>query len=86
MGMFPLVATLPIPLLMVADAALEEFQVKVAVAPAITVVGEAESETDGATTGVATKPTQPVNQAVIKINAVDANKRDAAGQESFMRL
>lgn len=81
-----MVATGPIPLLMVADAALEELQVKVAVAPEITVAGEAENVTVGIATGVGTRPTQPVNQEVIKITAMDANKRDAVGLHLSMSL
>jgi hypothetical protein len=64
----PLGATVPIPLLIVADAALEEVHAKVALVPAVMVAGEAANVTVGAAV-VATKPTQLVNKPVAKLKA-----------------
>jgi hypothetical protein len=61
------------PLLIVADKALTEAQVRVALAPAATIAGEAVNVTVGG--GVATKPTQPVNAPAIRLKARDNHKR-----------
>lgn len=72
--MLPLGATVPIPLLIVADAALAELHVKVALAPAIIDAGEAVNATVG-TVRVGTKLAQPVNIPVTKITATHNNNR-----------
>ena len=64
---------MPIPLSIVTDAVLAEAHVKVALAPAVIVPGEAASVTVGSAAGVATKPTQPVKKAVAKLRTRDIN-------------
>jgi hypothetical protein len=59
--------------LIVADAALAEVQVKVALAPAVIVVGKAAKVTVAAG-GVPDRPTQPVIQPVAKLNATDSSR------------
>src|ERR1700690_288430 len=86
MDILPFSVTVPTPLLMLADAALEELQVKVALAPAATVGGEAAIVTVGATTGVATNPTHPVNPAVIKLAAMDNSRWALRSRGRFMSL
>ena len=82
--MLPLDATVPIPLLIVADAALTEVHVKVAVAPDIIDAGEAANVTVG-TVCVGTRPTQPVNIPVVKVTARDNNnRREVDRQGLFM--
>src|SRR5450631_3252301 len=71
---------------MVADEALAEVQVKVALPPAITVAGKAAILTVGAATGVGTKPTHPVSQAVRKLTATDNNRRWFRGRGLFMSV
>ena len=71
--MLPVDATVPTPLLMVADAALAEVHVKVALAPAVIVVGEAANVTVGAG-GVPDLPTQPFNKPVVKLKARDSSR------------
>ncbi|HZR56119.1 MAG TPA: hypothetical protein VFA74_04565 [Terriglobales bacterium] len=71
--MVPLGGTVPTPLLIDADAALAEVQVKVVLAPTTIVVGEAAKVTVGAA-GVAAKPTQPVNRPVVKLKTSDRSK------------
>ena len=69
----PVDATVPTPLLMVADAALAEVHVRVALAPAVIVVGEAENVTVGAG-GEPDMPTQPVNKPVVRLKARDNSR------------
>jgi hypothetical protein len=83
-GIVPFGVTVPIPLLMVADVALAEVQVKVALAPAAMVAGKTVILTVGAATGVGTKPTHPVSQAVNKLTAIDSNTREFRGRDIFM--
>lgn len=71
--MLPANATAPTPLLIVADAALAEVHVKVAVAPTVIVVGEAANVTVGAG-GVPVRPTHPVNKPVVKLKARDSSR------------
>jgi hypothetical protein len=71
-AMLPVDATVPTPLLMVADAALAEVHVKVALVPAVIVAGEAENVTVG-TGGEPDTPTQPVNKPV-KPKARDSSR------------
>ena len=76
---------MPIPLLIVADEAWAEVQVKVALAPAAIVVGEAAKVTVGGVgTGVATEPAQPVNKPVVKPKVMHSNRREVQGQSLFM--
>ena len=82
--MLPVGATIPIPLLIAADAALAEVHVKVALAPAAIVVGEAANVTVGAG-GLAPTPTQPVNKPVAKLKARDnSSRRGARSLDLFM--
>ena len=69
----PVDATVPTPLLIVADAALAEVHVKVALAPAVITVGEAANVTVGAG-GVPGMPAQPVNKPVVKLKARDISR------------
>jgi hypothetical protein len=86
-GVLPLSATVPIPLLIVADEAWAEIQVKVALAPATIVVGEAAKVTVGGIgTGVATEPAQPVNKPVVKPKVMHSNRREVQGQSLFMSV
>ena len=68
--MLPDGATVPKPLLIVADEELSEVQVKVALAPAVIVVGDAANVTVGAG-GVPDMPTQPVNQPIVTLKTRD---------------
>jgi hypothetical protein len=84
--MLPFGMTAPMPLLMVAAVALEELQLKVALAPATNVAGEAAIVTVGGTTGVVTNPTHPVNQPVIQITAMDDSRRELRVRGLFMSV
>ena len=69
----PAGATVPIPLLIVADSALFDVQVKVVLNPAVTVVGKAANVTVGAGDGggaVAEDP-HPLNKPVAKLKTRD---------------
>jgi hypothetical protein len=70
----PLGGTVPTPLLIVAFAALAEVHVKVVLAPAVIVVGAAANVTVGAA-GVAAKPTQPVNKAVVELSTRTSTRK-----------
>lgn len=80
--MLPLSATDPIPLLIVADAALAEIHVKVALAPTAIVVGEAANETVGMAL-VAARPPQPVNKPVVTPKARHNHHRRELGRRGL---
>lgn len=69
----PAGATVPIPLLIVADSALFDVQVKVVPNPAVTVVGKAANVTVGAGApgGVAAEDPHPLNKPVAKLKTRD---------------
>jgi hypothetical protein len=71
--LFPAGATVPIPLLIVADSALLDVQVKVVLNPAVTVVGNAANVTDGTgdTGGAVAEDPHPINKPVAKLKARD---------------
>ena len=73
--MLPAGATVPIPLLIVADAAFFDVHVKVALDPTVTVVGEAAKLTVGAAGGggLAAEDPHPLNQPVVKAKTRDSN-------------
>jgi hypothetical protein len=73
----PVGATVPIPLLIVADVALFDVQVKVALNPAVTVVGKAANVTvgAGATGGVAAEDPHPLNKPEAKLKIRNNNNR-----------
>lgn len=73
--MLPVGATVPTPLLIVADVALSDVHVKVALNPAVTVVGKAANVTVGAggTGGAAAKDPHPLNKPVVKAKTSDNN-------------
>lgn len=82
--MLPLSATDPMPLLIVADAALAEIHVNFALAPTAIVAGEAANETVGIAP-LATKPLHPVNIPVVNPKARDkSNKREFGRRRLFM--
>ena len=71
--MLPASATVPMLLLITAEAALFDVHVKVALDPTVTVVGEAANLTVGAAGGggLAAEDPHPLNQPVIKIKTRD---------------
>ena len=73
--MLPASATVPILLLIAAEAALFDVHVKVALDPTVTVVGEAANVTVGAAGGggLAAEDPHPLNQPVVKIKTRDSN-------------
>ena len=73
--MLPASATVPMLLLITAEAALFDVHVKVALDPTVTVVGEAANLTVGAASGggLAAEDPHPLNQPVIKIKTRDNN-------------
>ena len=81
--MLPDSATVPMPLLMVADVAFAEVHDKVALAPAVIVVGEAANVTVGAA-GAPDTPTQLANNPVVKIKAKDRSRCELRRRSLFM--
>lgn len=75
----PLGATVPTPLLIVADVALFDVQVKVALNPAVTVAGKAANTTVGAggTGGAAAEDPHPLDKPVAKLRTRNNNNRCA---------
>jgi hypothetical protein len=73
----PAGATVPIPLLIVADSALFDVQVKVVLNPAVTVVGNAANATvgTGVTGGVAAEDPHPLNKPVAKLKIRNIKNR-----------
>lgn len=73
----PASATVPILLLIVAEEALFEVHVKVALVPAVSVVGEAVKVTVGAVGGggFAAEDPQPLTQTAVMPKTRDSNKR-----------
>ena len=71
----PASATVPILLLIAAEAALFEVHVKVALDPTVTVVGEAANLTVGTAGGggLADEAPHPLNQPVVKVKTTDSN-------------
>jgi hypothetical protein len=68
----PVSATVPILLLIEAEAALADVQVSVALDPAVTVVGEAANVTvGGGAVGVAAEDPHPLNNPVDKVKATN---------------
>jgi hypothetical protein len=68
----PVTATVPILLLIEAEAALADVQVSVALDPAVTVVGEAANVTvGGGAVGVAAEDPHPFNNPVVKVKATN---------------
>jgi hypothetical protein len=68
----PAGATVPILLLIAAEAALFDVHVKVALDPTVIVVGEAAKLTVGAA-GLAAEDPHPLNQPVVKVKTRDSN-------------
>ena len=73
--MLPASATVPILLLIAAEAALFDVHVKVALFPTVTVVGEAAKVTVGAAGvgGLASEDPHPLNQPVVKVKTRESN-------------
>ena len=73
--MLPASATVPILLLIAAEAALFDVHLKVALDPTVTVVGEAAKLTVGAAGGGGLTAEDPhsLNQPVVKIKTRDSN-------------
>jgi hypothetical protein len=71
----PAGATAPTPPLIVADVALFDVQLKVALNPAVTVVGKAANVTVGAggTGGAAAEDPHPLNKLAVKLKTMDNN-------------
>jgi len=72
----PASATVPILLLIAAEAALFDVHVRVALDPTVTVVGEAANLTVGVAGGgggLAAEDPHPLNQPVVKIKTRDSN-------------
>jgi len=73
--MLPLSGTDPIPLLIEADAPLVDVHAKVALVPAVIVVGEAVSVTVGAWIGLAAEVPHPLNKAVADTKMTNSSNR-----------
>ncbi len=75
--MLPAGATVPIPLLIVADVALLDVHVKVVLNPAVIVVGKAANTTVGAggTGGAVAEDPHPLNKPVAKLRTRNNNNR-----------
>ncbi len=72
--MLPLSETDPM-LLIEAEAPLFEVHAKVALVPAVTVVGEADSETEGCCRGLAAELPHPLNKAVADTKITNRSNR-----------